>query len=173
MKVGCSLSILGQCFLKCTVETLTIRVDVDSGEDEPFPSFIRSESLVGDMPPTISQCTLETFSMGQDYVFNMWCFGLLKWLRGKEPACQCRRPEFHPQVGKILWRRKWQPTLVFLPEEAHGQRSLAGYSPELQGVGHSLVTYARVMVCWSRNVFSNLKEKERGRVRVRGHHSRY
>ena len=30
-------------------------------------------------------------------------------------------------VGKILWRRKWQPTLVFLPGESHGQRSLAGY----------------------------------------------
>ena len=29
------------------------------------------------------------------------------------------------------WRRKWQPTLVFLPEESHGQRSLAGYG--LQG----------------------------------------
>ena len=27
-----------------------------------------------------------------------------------------------------LWRRKWQPTLVFLPGESHGQRSLAGYS---------------------------------------------
>lgn len=68
--MGCSLSILGQCFLKCTVETLTIRVDVDSGEDEPFLSFTRSESLVGDMPPRF-QCTLETFSRGQDYVFNM------------------------------------------------------------------------------------------------------
>ena len=32
-------------------------------------------------------------------------------------------------VGKILWRRKWQPTPVFLPGESHGQRSLAGYSP--------------------------------------------
>ena len=31
-------------------------------------------------------------------------------------------------VGKILWRRAWQPTLVFLPGESHGQRSLAGYS---------------------------------------------
>ena len=31
--------------------------------------------------------------------------------------------------GSVLWRRKWQPTPVFLPEEAHGQRSLAGYSP--------------------------------------------
>ena len=31
---------------------------------------------------------------------------------------------------KIPWRRKWQPTPVFLPGEAHGQRSLAGYSPQ-------------------------------------------
>ena len=31
-------------------------------------------------------------------------------------------------VGKILWRRAWQPTPVFLPGESHGQRSLAGYS---------------------------------------------
>ena len=32
-------------------------------------------------------------------------------------------------VGKIPWRRKWQPTPVFLPGESHRQRSLAGYSP--------------------------------------------
>ena len=38
---------------------------------------------------------------------------------------------FNPSVGKILWRRKWQPTAVFLPRESHGQRSLADYS--LQG----------------------------------------
>ena len=30
---------------------------------------------------------------------------------------------------KIPWRRKWQPTLVPLPGEFHGQRSQAGYSP--------------------------------------------
>ena len=34
-----------------------------------------------------------------------------------------------PGVGKIPWRRAWQPTPVFLPGEFHGQRSLAGYSP--------------------------------------------
>ena len=28
------------------------------------------------------------------------------------------------------WRRKWQPTAVFLPGESHGQRSLTGYSPQ-------------------------------------------
>ena len=31
-------------------------------------------------------------------------------------------------VGRIPWRRKWQPTPEFLPEESHGQRSLASYS---------------------------------------------
>ena len=31
--------------------------------------------------------------------------------------------------GQIPWRRAWKPTLVFLPEGSHGQRSLAGYSP--------------------------------------------
>ena len=29
-------------------------------------------------------------------------------------------------VGKILWKRKWQPSPVFLPEKLHGQRSLVG-----------------------------------------------
>ena len=41
----------------------------------------------------------------------------------------CRRPGFNPWVGKIPWRRAWQPTPVFLSEESHGQRSLVGYSP--------------------------------------------
>ena len=35
----------------------------------------------------------------------------------------------NPWIGKIPWRRKWKPTLVFLPGESHGQRSLAAYSP--------------------------------------------
>ena len=34
-----------------------------------------------------------------------------------------------PGIGRIPWRRAWQPTPVFLPGESHGQRSLAGYSP--------------------------------------------
>ena len=51
---------------------------------------------------------------------------------GEESACQYRRPSkqgFDSCVRKIPWRRKWQPTAVFLPGECHGQRSLAGYSP--------------------------------------------
>ena len=40
-----------------------------------------------------------------------------------------RRPGFDPWVGKIPWRREWQPIPGFLPGEFHGERSLAGYSP--------------------------------------------
>ena len=37
--------------------------------------------------------------------------------------------QFHPWVGKIPWRRAWQPTPVVFPGEPRGQRSLEGYSP--------------------------------------------
>ena len=40
-----------------------------------------------------------------------------------------KRRWFDPQVGKIPWRRAWQPTPVFLPGESLGRRSLAGYRP--------------------------------------------
>ena len=63
------------------------------------------------------------------------------WLRGKESACQCRRGRFNPWAGKISWRRKWQPTPVFLPGKSNGQRSLVGYSPwGHKRIGHNLVT---------------------------------
>ena len=45
---------------------------------------------------------------------------------------QCRRRrrcEFDSWVGKIPWRRKWQPTPVLLPEKSQGERSLVGYDP--------------------------------------------
>ena len=69
--------------------------------------------------------------MRQVYSLSIPC-GLPWCSAGKEPACQCRRHKrrgFNPWVRKIPWRRAWQPTLVVLPGEFHGQRSLAGYSP--------------------------------------------
>ena len=50
----------------------------------------------------------------------------------KESACQCRRCKrhrFNLWVWKTRWSRKWQPPPVFLPEQFHGQRGLADYSP--------------------------------------------
>ena len=55
-----------------------------------------------------------------------------RWHSGIESICwcsRCKRCGFIPWVGKISWRRKWQPTLVFLPGKVQGQRSLVGYSP--------------------------------------------
>ena len=55
---------------------------------------------------------------------------------GKESVCSSG-PGFNPWVGKIPWRRKWQPSPVFLPGESHGQRNLEGYSPWSRSVGHN------------------------------------
>jgi len=63
------------------------------------------------------------------------------WLNGKEPVCQCRRCRFDPWIRNIPWRRKWQPTPVFLPGKPHEQRSLVGFSPwDCKRVGHDLAT---------------------------------
>ena len=56
-------------------------------------------------------------------------FGLPRWLSGKESVSQSSRHRFNPWVRKIPWRRKWQPTLAFLPGKSHGWRSLAWCSP--------------------------------------------
>ena len=45
----------------------------------------------------------------------------------QESEERCR---FDPWVRKIPWRKAWEPIPVFLPGESHGQRSLAGYSPQ-------------------------------------------
>ena len=57
--------------------------------------------------------------------------GLPWWLSSKESACNAgaTRCKFDPWIGMIPWWRKWQLTPVFLPQETHGQRSLAGYGP--------------------------------------------
>ena len=56
---------------------------------------------------------------------------LPKWYSGEESTCQCRshwRPRFCSWVGKIHWRRKWQPAPGFLTGIFHGQKSLTDYS---------------------------------------------
>ena len=46
------------------------------------------------------------------------------------------------------WRRKWQPTPVFLPGKSHGQRSVVGYTVHgIARVGHDLVTKQQQQIC--------------------------
>ena len=51
-----------------------------------------------------------------------------RWRNGKQPACRDTRRASIPASGRIPWRRKWQPTPVFLPGKSHGERSLMSYS---------------------------------------------
>ena len=70
-----------------------------------------AHDLLGDLPKTTKSGVNEP-GLGTicKYLYNI----RKAWqISGKESACQCRRHGFHPWVGKIPWRRKWQPTLVF------------------------------------------------------------
>ena len=62
-------------------------------------------------------------------LFPLPGLGLPRWLTWWSVCPQCGRPGFDPWVGKIPWRRKWQPTPALLPGKFYGQRILVGYSP--------------------------------------------
>ena len=89
----------------------------------------------------MKQCRL---GLALDSIQALPFIGLPRWLSGKASSCQCRRCKrrrFDPGVGKIPWRRKWQPTPVFLSGKSHGQRSMGGCSPwGYKRVGHDLAT---------------------------------
>ena len=60
---------------------------------------------------------------------------------------------FDPWVKKIPWRRKWQPTAVFLLGISHAQRSLASYSPlGLKRIEHDLVTKQQQKSQWLHSI---------------------
>ena len=67
------------------------------------------------------------------FLFCLWHLpGLPQELDGKESVCNSvdtRDLGSIPGSGRSPWRRKWQPTPVFLPGKSHGQRSLVDYSP--------------------------------------------
>ena len=62
--------------------------------------------------------------------FQYTCIKLPGGSEGKASAHNAEDLCLIPGSGRFPWRRKWQPTPVFLPGESHGQRSLAGYSPQ-------------------------------------------
>ena len=62
----------------------------------------------------------------------------------------------YPETVRNSWRRKWQPTPVFLPGKSHGQRSLVDYTPRGSRVGHDWATslnafsmIQRMLAIWS------------------------
>ena len=87
--------------------------------------------------------------------------GLLRWLSGKEFACLFRRLGFDPWVGKIPWRRAWQPTPVFLPGESHGPEEPGG----LQSMGSHKAQHSwahmHTHTATNHHKFSGLKKHKR------------
>ena len=99
----------------------------------------------------------------------MTSLGLPQWLNSKESTCNAGDAgDMGSMSGwfnvSIPWRRAWQPTPVFLPEESHGQRSLVGYSPQgheeldmIEVTEHSmwhhyfLVNICKVAFKWNNN----------------------
>ena len=83
-------------------------------------------------PWTVACQASLSFTIFQSLLKLMSYWGFPGGASGKESACQCRRHKrhrFNPWVGKIPWRRVWQPTSIFLFGEFNGKRSLVGYSP--------------------------------------------
>ena len=77
-----------------------------------------------------------TQALSGEWDSNPWQFG-----SKSIPCLQCRRPGFSPWVGKLSWRRKWQPTPIFLPGKSHGRRNLVRLqSMGSQRVGHDWAT---------------------------------
>ena len=82
-----------------------------------------------------------------------WYFDFPGGSDGKSICLQFRRPEFIPWIGKIPWRRIWQPTLVFLPGKSRGQRSLVGYSPWGRKELGMTERFHFIFTSWSLKVF--------------------
>ena len=72
--------------------------------------------------------------------------GIPRWLRGKESSCQwrtCRRYGFDPRVGKIPWRKAWQPIPVFLSGESPWTEEPGTVESMVGGVTKSWAQFSR------------------------------
>ena len=81
-------------------------------------------------PSALSNCKVKKLSRG---LMLPSCIPsgaslMAQWVKNPPAMQETQEIWFNPWVGKIPWRRKWQPTPVFLPGKFHGQRSLVGYS---------------------------------------------
>ena len=89
--------------------------DLPDPRIEPRCPALQADYLLSELPGKCFIMILTTLST----------MGFPGGTRGKEPAYQ----KTHSiQVGKIPWRRAWQPTPVFLPGKSHGQTSLVGHT---------------------------------------------
>ena len=103
--------------------------------------------------PVVTTCIVYSFSWAIHTLYLNICILLKQQIgslytfflgfpdsSGKESAGQprrCKMQDSIPEVGKIPWSRKWQPTPVFLPGKSHGQEEPGGLqSMDSPRIGH-------------------------------------
>ena len=84
-----------------------------------FFSFCGPQVQMGELILLLCMIHYHHFSINYIQLLLVFQRQTAWWISGKESACQCRRHGFNTQDGKIPWRRKWQPTLAFLPGKSH------------------------------------------------------
>ena len=109
-------------------------------------SWMQSPSAVILEPKKIKSDTVSTLSpsishevMGADAMIFVVCIRVQLSRQKASQALVVKNPPASaedvkdmgsiPGLGMIPWRRAWPPTPVFLPDESHGQRILASFSP--------------------------------------------
>ena len=102
-------------FASCCFCSLLVHNGLPQGT-LPYCLNIKLKSFVQDLVHLwmATDILQEIFARVMDFVGLPW------WLSGKRLCLHCRRHCFDAWVAKIPWRRKWQPTLVFLPGKSHG-----------------------------------------------------
>ena len=96
--------------------------------------------MILEISPLHLNCLICWHNFGR--VYNNAPFSLLSLATYILSYAKQETQDGYPWVGKIPWRREWLLTPVFLPGKAHGQGSLAGYSPQgHKKVGYNLATY--------------------------------
>ena len=119
----------------------------DSGI-EPRSPVLQADSLPSEPPGTSGWCHSFhenlSFHTSHSHIsvglyltgkFSLPCISIMKSMLVNRASLVAQMVknlpamQFNLWAGKIPWRRKWQPTPVFLPGEYHEQRSLAGFSP--------------------------------------------
>ena len=116
----CSMSGSNCCFLTY------IQISQKTGKVVWYSHLCKS------FPPFVVIHTVKAFALVSEAEVDAFCNYLAESC--DESAWQCRRCKrcgFEPWLRKLPWRRKWQPTPVFLPGKCYGQRSLAGCSPRV------------------------------------------
>ena len=90
-----------------------------------------SSTLAWKIPRTEERSRLQ--SMGSQRVRHYWATSLTSSIKGgmkmKPRISEKQALRICCRSYDRMWRRKWQPTAVFLPGESQGQGSQAGYSP--------------------------------------------